>query len=199
VYVASKWFLKKNVGGLAFSTLLALLKRNGVFTNSAKKEINMNRELGAPLKIRAAQRWEIFFTYEVPRILEQIEIAGSTLFKAFFEKFTERNGALGTPLHETEIFRGQLPNLLSSLETAVADLKQNIQFEQRGLNRTIIEPQIEARMRPVYEEWQTFRGKGALNRMATRVQDHVSRNLEMYNDCVKDLHKRIRPMLQRAV
>jgi hypothetical protein len=184
---------------LALQTYRAVLKWNGAFTNSAKKEINMNRELGAPLKNRAAQRWEIFFTYEVPRILERVENEGPALFKTFFKNFSERNGALGTPLHETEIFRGQLPNLLTTLEAAVTHLKKEIQLEQRKLNRKIIEPQIKETMRPVYEEWHTFKGKGGLDRMRTRVQDHVSINLEMYNDCVKNIGNRVRPMLQKVV
>lgn len=206
---AMRWGLKQALGGLHFMTYRAVLRHLGTWTSSKSIEYDFNKQLGAEFKRRISREWELFFTHLLPDAVNRIPTEGAQILDNFFEKFCERNKNVRTPLREIESLSRQLPNYKADLESIANEILEDIQRGQRQVNRQGVEPVILNSMRPVYQQWNTFTGKGMLDRMRNAVERHVSaivasqdpaRNLPgVFEDCRDTLKADINNMVQQKI
>lgn len=206
---AMRWGLKQALGGLHFMTYRAVLRHLGTWTSSKSIAYDFNKQLGAEFKRRISREWELLFTHLLPDAVNRIATEGAQILENFTEKFCERNKNVGTPLGEIEGLSRQLPNYKADLTSIANEILEDIQREQRQVNRRGVEPVISSSMRPIYQQWNTFSGKGMLERMRNAVERHVSaivasrdptRNLPgVFEACRDTLRTDINNMVQHKI
>lgn len=188
---AAEWGLPRNQGGLHYVTLLAIMKRDGEHVIGARVRHDWNEELGQQLKDRLVAQWSIFFTQMIPEIFDLFATKAAALVTKFLSTFHQRNKAYGTSAHELAIVQNQLPNYHAHLENIARGKVQDIDDEQRRINREAVEPVIKAIMREAYQKWPDYGGKGARTYLTTDLEKFVSDHLDMYTACERKIDRKL--------
>ncbi|KAG2493806.1 hypothetical protein HYH03_008025 [Edaphochlamys debaryana] len=191
----TKWGTK-----FRWSTYKAAARRYGVYSGGVAGQIDWNFELVEPVYNAIQVPWDSLFNHRLPGTLAGAEKPSLALFDSFVESLRQRMAALGVGTDQLDALQKQVRReaerqLRTCLQAATARAAE----AAKELSHGVLEPAVQAFMRPAYTGAAEERGKGSFMRMRSLMCDHVAERGDAALDrATQLLGAEVRKLLRQA-
>ena len=148
----------RSQGGVHFSTYKAICRRSGIYTGGSTGAHDWNGQLMEPLIQHIAAGWEKNFTRRVPAVMQGLARNSNNLLRLFHRDVAQRAQTTGTGLAGLNMLEQQLQNYDEMFKDLAGTSKDNINKEQREINREFV-PIIQNALLQAYTSSAEERGK----------------------------------------
>ncbi|KAH9867685.1 hypothetical protein IAQ61_008279 [Plenodomus lingam] len=185
---------QKDMGGLAWSTYKAVVRRDGVYQSPSAGLRDFNADLIDPIIKKLASGWERAFQSRLPKAFNTYVKNSSKILQAFHTAVEENARKNGVGLASLTMLKTQI----HTYEQLYADLGTHLVTQmnelQREANREFT-PSIAGIMHAVYEACTVERGRGSYKRMKEHMMNHVERERHhMFHDATKTVERHLDQM-----
>ncbi|OTA63095.1 hypothetical protein K449DRAFT_349574 [Hypoxylon sp. EC38] len=168
---AQGWGAHKSLGGLAWATYKATVRRNGVYCGAAGPH-DFNQELFDPISRNLATGWERAFQHRLPAVLNEFAAKTKKQLKEFHDAVQARARDRHTTVSGMVTLSSQILAHMRTLEQFPDNLRAMITELQREASRQFT-PAICSAMSYAYDTCVAERGQGSFNRMKYAMTTHV--------------------------
>ncbi|KAF1844626.1 uncharacterized protein K460DRAFT_282081 [Cucurbitaria berberidis CBS 394.84] len=190
---ASAWGYK-DMGGLAWATYKAVVRRNGAYHSSTAGHRDFNADLVNPILKKLATGWERTFTRRLPRAFDTYIANSGKILHAFHKAIEERAHENGVSLANLSILKTQIQTYEQLYKDLGAVLIEQMTALQREANRDFT-PTIANIMHSVYDVCAFEHGQGSYKRMKEHMKNHVEHERhEMFYKATRTVEKHLGQM-----
>jgi len=140
-------FTNDNYASYYWATYKAIMRRNGVYSNSQGPH-DFNAQLCEPIIKHLATNWEKTFAQRLPRVLQNFNRSSKSLLTAFHRDIESHCLKQGTSAASIEMLGQQLRNYEAIFVNLTETMLAVINEQQREVNREFT-PVIAERLAPV--------------------------------------------------
>ncbi|KAI0148196.1 hypothetical protein F4776DRAFT_606585 [Hypoxylon sp. NC0597] len=168
---AHGWGAHRALGGLAWATYKATVRRNGVYCGAAGPR-DFNQELFDPVSRNLATGWERAFQHRLPTVMKEFAEKTKKQLREFHDAVQARAQDRQTTVSGMITLSSQISAHMRTLEQLPETLRTTITELQREASRQFT-PAICNAMRYAYETCVAENGPGSYSRMKYAMANHV--------------------------
>lgn len=197
-----KWHAPVNrfdraAGGYYWATYKAIMRREGVFSNSQGLH-DLNLQLIEPIIKNLATHWEKVFAQKMPRVLQSFCRLSKNLLITFHRNIEVRSMKNGTGAAGMALLGQQLQNYDALFVTLSQQMVEVINNLQREANREFT-PVVARNLSSAYDWCAKESGSGCFARMKTHMATYVNESkVDMFTESCDEVRERLVAMCRQV-